>query len=385
VTRGGRGERYGSTQRAETDEDASADDELAGEDAKLRAMRSVWLAMRDEAPSDGGLAELLAAARDKAAELTARPTLWQRIVTGLRRPPVLAFATVLVLLSGAMVVGRHVEQQAMPTAASARDEAAPVREVGTAVPERQAQREVGASEVVRLAGSSAAATTTAANEASGDDVARPEVTAARPVTPPAPRLDDGLERGPAEPAVSRPPLQPKPPAPPMKAEGSRPVRAAPSRLAPAPRDEATAVSSTEPEAAPPGSAASGAVATDGEASNAGGAPGATADDKMKGATAPRASGSKTGASTSKDVSGSPSAVSQTGRAESLESEHKNVAKRPSPRAGATPVALYRRCEVAATRGDCVEVRRVVAQISTTDPTYRARIAKGSRIAACLAD
>ncbi|MEO7735152.1 MAG: hypothetical protein ABIY55_29630 [Kofleriaceae bacterium] len=91
-------------------------DELAGEDSKLSAMRSVWLAMRDEEPSSGGLAVLMAAARGKAAELAPTPTWWQRVVAGLRRPPALAFATVLVLLGGALVVGRRLEREGAPTA-----------------------------------------------------------------------------------------------------------------------------------------------------------------------------------------------------------------------------------------------------------------------------
>jgi hypothetical protein len=75
--------------------------------AQLRAMRAVWLEMREEDPPDGGLVDLLAAARAKAGTMRARPTLWQRVRTVLRRPPALAFATVVVLVGGAVLfIGR---------------------------------------------------------------------------------------------------------------------------------------------------------------------------------------------------------------------------------------------------------------------------------------
>ncbi|MGH9887375.1 MAG: hypothetical protein ACREBE_17735, partial [bacterium] len=85
--------------RAVTEDDADADTT-----AQLRAMRSVWLSMRDEAPPDGGLVDLLSAARAKAETLRARPTLRQRLAAWVRRPPALAFATVVVLVGGAVLV-----------------------------------------------------------------------------------------------------------------------------------------------------------------------------------------------------------------------------------------------------------------------------------------
>lgn len=85
-------------------EDADSQDDT---NAQLRAMRSVWLSMREEDPPDGGLVDLLAAARAKAATMRARPTLWQRVLAVLRRPPALAFATVVVLVGGAVLfIGR---------------------------------------------------------------------------------------------------------------------------------------------------------------------------------------------------------------------------------------------------------------------------------------
>jgi hypothetical protein len=85
-------------------EDADGQDDT---NAQLRAMRAVWLSMREEDPPDGGLVDLLAAARAKAATMRVRPTLWQRVLAVLRRPPALAFATVVVLVGGAVLfIGR---------------------------------------------------------------------------------------------------------------------------------------------------------------------------------------------------------------------------------------------------------------------------------------
>ena len=85
--------------RAVTEDDADADTT-----GQLRAMRSVWLSMRDEDPPDGGLVDLLSAARAKADTMRAPPTLRQRLAGWVRRPPALAFATVVVLVGGAVLV-----------------------------------------------------------------------------------------------------------------------------------------------------------------------------------------------------------------------------------------------------------------------------------------
>lgn len=83
------------------------EDDGGGEDDQLRAMRSVWLAMRDEAPPERGLADLLAAARGKAAALQPPRSRWNRLAALLRRPPMLALATALVVLGGAALVARR--------------------------------------------------------------------------------------------------------------------------------------------------------------------------------------------------------------------------------------------------------------------------------------
>jgi hypothetical protein len=53
-----------------------------------------WLSLPDEDPPERGLAELMAAARAKA-EVMAQPPWWKRLADLLKRPPVLALATVI--------------------------------------------------------------------------------------------------------------------------------------------------------------------------------------------------------------------------------------------------------------------------------------------------
>jgi hypothetical protein len=78
----------------------------AGDDAQLKALRQVWLSMRDEDPPERGLDALMAAARSHV-QILAKPTLWQRFVSAMRRPPMLALATVMVLLGGVLILTRH--------------------------------------------------------------------------------------------------------------------------------------------------------------------------------------------------------------------------------------------------------------------------------------
>ena len=106
----------------------SDDDEL--DDPVMRSMRSVWVSMRDEEPPAAGMSGLLAAAREKADAMRA-PTWWQRLFTQLRRPPALAFATVMLLVGGAVLVTRNVDDKVeSETAAVAPPEELRVRESG---------------------------------------------------------------------------------------------------------------------------------------------------------------------------------------------------------------------------------------------------------------
>jgi hypothetical protein len=75
-----------------------------------------WLSLPDEDPPERGFAELMAAARVKA-DVMANPPWWKRLFTVARRPPVLALATVVVVLCGVIVVGRPHDQAMSPAPA----------------------------------------------------------------------------------------------------------------------------------------------------------------------------------------------------------------------------------------------------------------------------
>ena len=116
------------------------DDDI--DDQALRPLRSVWLAMPDEEPPTRGLDALLAAARVKADEMKAsaragdapasdnallaaaaaaaidRPrrndvvaadqqSLWARFVAAFLRPQVLALATIMILVGGAVFISQR--------------------------------------------------------------------------------------------------------------------------------------------------------------------------------------------------------------------------------------------------------------------------------------
>jgi len=79
-------------------------DREEADDPILRSMRSVWVSMRDEEPSSRGLTDLLAAARVKAEQLQLHEPWWRRAFAVLRRPPVLAMASVVVLVGGSLLI-----------------------------------------------------------------------------------------------------------------------------------------------------------------------------------------------------------------------------------------------------------------------------------------
>lgn len=98
------------------------------DEPQVAALRAVWLAMRDhdEDPPDSGLSALMAAARSQAVHMTAKPRWWQRGFEQVRRPPVLALATLLVLIGGAVLMTKHQDTiERAPTAAPARYEEMP--------------------------------------------------------------------------------------------------------------------------------------------------------------------------------------------------------------------------------------------------------------------
>jgi hypothetical protein len=106
-----------------TERSGARDERAAGEagdaaarddDLRVRALRAVWSTMRDHDPPDSGLGALLAAARVKAESMQPRTSRWRRLAAVLRRPPVLAFATVVVLIGGGVLVSQRIEVSRSP-------------------------------------------------------------------------------------------------------------------------------------------------------------------------------------------------------------------------------------------------------------------------------
>jgi hypothetical protein len=308
-----RGEQAGPSDdhgRRAVTEDESGD---ADTNAQLRAMRSVWLSMRDEDPPDGGLVDLLAAARAKAATMRARPTLRQRMLAMLRRPPALAFATVVVLVGGAVLVvarGSGVRSSDLAAGSSGMVEAG-------------RQSEVAAHEPGVAAGTTSA-------RAAPDEQVRSNELDQRPVGGGATAATTG---------------KPERTAAPMEASGAlgtaERVKAVDAPRAPGsrPTGELAAVSDEEPAGARPAPSETGAVAT--------------------------------------RPSPPEVAVAAPHQPESLENT-------PTERRPARLDRLYKQCSSAARRGDCVVVRRLVAQIKLQDRGYRGRIARDAAVEKCLA-
>ncbi|MGE0872683.1 MAG: hypothetical protein AB7P03_29275 [Kofleriaceae bacterium] len=180
------------------------DDELDDSDPKLKQLRAVWLSMRDEQPSERGLDALLAAARDKADAMRGAetaPSWWQRFTAVMRRPPVLALASAVVLIGGAVVVIHKRDASSLleprPTQAPTQSEAP------------------GAAPQVPAAGPEAPRTQQPSAESVSEPLA-PDPRADRPsrsVPAKSRRLDKSSEaaRPRSKPAVTTPPAPPPPP------------------------------------------------------------------------------------------------------------------------------------------------------------------------------
>ena len=283
-------------------------------------MRAVWLEMRDEEPPGGGLAELLAAARVKAEAMQPRPSRWQRLVAMLRRPPVLALATAMVLLAGAAIFGRR----AVGPMSRADEDAAPhVVDVGagSAAQAQLTEKEVHAGEAAPRKAVSQDVSQDATMQRTAQDGDAPSAGAVAPA--PAGRSTRPRPQAPAlreAPRVARSPAI-ETPAPAI--ETSPPaVAARPDRDDAARHEE----SPRERKAAPAMDAAAPA-----------GAP-------------------------------SPSAV---------------LPARQSGPSSTELSRLHQQCETAARRGDCPVVRQLVERITRADRGYRGRIAKDSAVAKCL--
>jgi hypothetical protein len=308
-----------------------ADDE---DDPQLGALRAAWRAMPDEDPPERGLAELMAAARAKAEEL-ARPPWWRRALAQLRRPPVLALASVMVLLGGALVVG-HRRDEVQSRATAPQDEPAPGASPTPAAPP---------------APTAAAAATPAPST--------PTTATAVPTPAPTPAPAKDRER-PQVPAHHAFPLRAHPPnhppreaMPPPAALGGAAPTGAPAR----PRDEDT------------GGAGRGPAPRSPAAGKADEAPAADLDDGHQPA--------ERGASEA-DVPAAPPPAPTAAPA-----PPPAAAPAPAPATNGTAASLATQCRAAAARGDCATARSLAARIQRDDPAGYAQLQRDATVAACL--
>lgn len=99
------------------------------DDPQLKSLRAVWLAMRDsdEEPPDSGVSALMAAARSQASMMAAaKAPWWKRMFEQLRRPPVLALASLLVVIGvGVVLTSHHDALEKAPTTAPVQEKELP--------------------------------------------------------------------------------------------------------------------------------------------------------------------------------------------------------------------------------------------------------------------
>lgn len=298
----------------------TAGDDDHDDDAQLRQLRQVWVSMRDEEPSDRGLASLMAAAREKASELEAeaQPSWWQRTLATLRRPPVMALATVTVLLGGALFVTQRSAKMKVEATAPVVQTTRLAEESATAPAATPTEMPPAAAPGVAASGSSAAW----AGDSSGP---------ADPAPPPA----SGTTR-PAAPVDTRSRPQPEP---------SRSDNA----LADVTESGGEKLTSDDDRAAPM-QPERGAVG-----GSMGGA-GTATGSKTPVTRAPLAN---------KNAASTPTADAST-------------------QAGPTIDQLVKQCETAAARNDCATVRELARRIAASSPgIYKKRVGTNVAVTRCL--
>ncbi len=309
------------------------DDDLGGDEDQLNQLRTVWVSMRenDEDPPDRGLDALMVAARTKAADMTPAPSegFWGKVLTVFRRPPVLALASITVLLGGALfIAGRRDKMQVDPSVA-----------------DRQEQQ------VAPGAGSVA------------------------PVSPPDRELLPGTPS--ASSAVQPPPPETSPPI-----EVTRPATTTRPRI---PANKPPALEREKPTDAKtpmrPKSDEGGEVGrqTATDTATVGGLKQAEPDPVN---TAPQ-SGTRGPVAKTPDAAPSEDAFGRADPKPSMDNDE--VAATTERRAKDTQVTqLVKQCESAAARNDCQAVRVLAKKIKSADAdAYAQRVAKNTAIARCL--
>ena len=330
-------------------DEGGSDDDLEL-DASLSSMRSMWRELRDEEPSDRGMAALLAAARVQADEMKPKKaSWWSQLLEQLRRPPVLAMATVVVLIGGAVVISQRDD---MKTSAETTETAM------TPPPPAPIEAPAGAA-----------------------------APAVEPAPPSAARDEGTLEEGGA---IRRSARSPSNLHGPLTDPAPRPRPVAPIRERtpdPVPSDGLAEKQKAQTRGAVDKRAAQkqdstfdvapGAPMKESESLEI--AVGGDSDDlQAKGTPTTPTTSDKTSATTgAAPVQAGPTPDS--------------VARQPLPsiegedRKEESSVAqLVTQCEAAAARNDCTAVRALAQKIATRDPQlYRTRLVKNANVARCL--
>jgi hypothetical protein len=355
-------ERGSPARCADASRDGDSDEEA---EPKLDALRTVWLSMRDEEPPERGLAALLFAARDQAAAIPLRRARWRRLLIGPRRPPILALATVAVLLGGAALVARRADQVAMPEAAVARGGSAPT--AASSPPESPAGTTGTGKTASAPADTTGTGMTVRAPTAAGQEssaISSAAVKAALGAASLSTHSAAGGDPGKARPEASTISAGDSagdsvaPRSPPPERAGLRPSKAS---LPTARTDDGSATTGAKPDVPPDrGSVTSPRPPQRPEA--------VTRDGTRRGLT--RGQAGNTG-----DLQRRPAAEGDLKASETS-----------TERSAAPPVEpLGEQCESAARRGDCAAVRRIMGRITQIDRDFHARMAKDAAVAKCLAD
>jgi hypothetical protein len=369
--------RSGAPGSSPGDAPGDARDREPGSDRQLRAMRAVWVEMRDEDPPDHGLAALLAAARHQAEAMQPRPTAWQRLLAALRRPPVLALATATVLIAGAVLIGRRIPREPAPALSASQDEGAgPPLSTPLDHTTHRTRQAMERGDALAVPAPQPAAPPPAAPPPERDRLppAPPaqhtwtRTSTASASAPPgeARRKDD--DRAAAGPAPEAPPPPADPAPPPSSSETATPLGAS----AALPGDGSSHGNSgrnvARPPRAEPPTQPSGGASSD----TANGALNNTANNATN----------NTANSARNNTANNAANNAASPVANAVAPKRRPPPAPPRPDAAGDP---YRQCEAAAGRGDCATVRRLVDQITRTDPSYRDRVAKDSPVGKCLAE
>ena len=305
---------------------------------QLKQLRQVWLAMPDEDPPTRGLDALMAAARTQAEAMQPKPSLWKRMLATMVRPPALAFATIVVVAGGAVLVNRHHDEL----------------DATSTVPDTtrlEKQQPGSAAAVVPVPPAAGEKLATGLVEAK--DLGKEQGSASPVMPPPTPKPPPQITHAAT---AKKPPPVPLPLPPP--ADHKAPEESAVDELE-APRHVVIAPQDAKPRPVTKPDPAKPEPKPDSNAAPAKQPTSAPTPTPTTSTTRGFGNGGKPGSAqlaTDNDVQNQPESVD----------------------------SMLRRAREAATRGDCVTAKAIAAQIAKQDATfYRNTAAKDAAVAKCL--